>query len=99
MILSLFLQIRVDAKASSSYHFVMEKRDSEKLSEQELKRLEIHVDQLIGTCEELKKENNLLKLQQDSYTTERASLIGKNEQARKRVDAMITRLKSMEVSA
>jgi len=57
------------------------------------------VNELITTCEELKKENQLLKLQQDSYTSERATLINKNEQARKRVEAMITRLKSMEVTA
>lgn len=77
----------------------MEKRDTGKLNEQELKGLEIRVDELIKTCEELKKENHLLKLQQDSYSTERADLIDKNEQARKRVEAMITRLKSMEISA
>ena len=77
----------------------MDKRDTGKLSEQDLKGLEIRVNELIATCEELKKENNLLKLQQDSYSSERATLIDKNEQARKRVEAMITRLKSMEVSA
>ncbi|MEJ2115482.1 MAG: TIGR02449 family protein [Gammaproteobacteria bacterium] len=77
----------------------MEKRDTGKLSEQDLKGLEIRVSELISTCEELKKENRLLKLQQDSYSSERATLIDKNEQARKRVEAMITRLKSMEVSA
>ena len=76
----------------------MDKPDSGKLSEQVLKGLEIRVEELINICEELKKENRLLKLQQDSYTTERANLIDKNEQARKRVEAMITRLKSMEVS-
>ena len=77
----------------------MDKRDTGKLSEQDLKGLEIRVNELIATCEELKKENKLLKLQQDSYSSERANLIDKNEQARKRVEAMITRLKSMEVSA
>ncbi|MGH1537637.1 MAG: TIGR02449 family protein [Gammaproteobacteria bacterium] len=77
----------------------MEKRDTGKLSEQDLKGLEIRVNELITACEELKKENKLLKLQQDSYSSERATLIDKNEQARKRVEAMITRLKSMEVSA
>ena len=76
----------------------MDKTESGKLNEQALQGLEIRVSELIRTCEELKKENHLLKLQQDSYTTERASLIDKNEQARKRVEAMITRLKSMEVS-
>ena len=76
----------------------MENIDIGKLNEQELKGLEIRVNDLINTCEELKKENQLLKLQQDSYSTERASLIDKNEQARKRVEAIITRLKSMEVN-
>ena len=76
----------------------MEKTDSGLLNEQDIEQLEIRVNELIQTCEVLKKENNLLKAQQDSYTTERASLIDKNDQARKRVEAMITRLKTMEVS-
>jgi len=76
----------------------MEKADSGLLKEQELEQLETRVNSLIQTCEALKKENSLLKAQQDLYTTERASLIDKNDQARKRVEAMITRLKSMEVS-
>ncbi len=95
----LFCRFRVDAKAPSSYHLRMEKRDSAKLDEAGLKALEIRVHKLIKTCEELKTENRLLKVQQTSYTTERADLIDKNEQARKRVEAMITRLKSMEVTA
>ncbi len=76
----------------------MGKTDSGLLNEQELKRLESRVNNLIRAYEDLQKENSLLKAQQDSYTAERASLIDKNEQARKRVEAMITRLKSMEVS-
>ena len=76
----------------------MGKTDSGLLNEQELKRLESRVNSLIQAYEDLQKENSLLKAQQDSYTAERASLIDKNEQARKRVEAMITRLKSMEVS-
>lgn len=76
----------------------MGKTESGLLSEQELKRLESRVNSLIQAYEDLKKENSLLKAQQNSYSAERASLIDKNEQARKRVEAMITRLKSMEVS-
>ena len=76
----------------------MRKTESGLLDEQELKRLERRVNSLVQAYEDLKKENSLLKAQQDSYTAERASLIDKNEQARKRVEAMITRLKSMEVS-
>lgn len=91
-------QISVDANLYSSYHFVVEKRGPEKLNEQELKALESRVDQLIRICENLKRENDLLKSQQKSHTTERADLISKNEQVRKRVEAMVTRLKSMEVA-
>ena len=77
----------------------MDLKEQEKLYEQELKGLEVRVNDLIKTCEELRKENHLLKLQQESFSTERADLIDKNEQARKRVEAMITRLKSMEINA
>ena len=76
----------------------MEKIETGNFNEQELKGLEIRVNDLIKTCEELKRENQLLKNQQDSYSVERANLIEKNEQARKRVEAIITRLKSMEVN-
>ena len=76
----------------------MGKTDSSLLNNKDLNRLESRVNNLIQAYEDLKKENSLLKAQQDSYTAERASLIDKNEQARKRVEAMIIRLKSMEVS-
>ena len=76
----------------------MGKTESGVPNERELKRLESRVNSLIRAYEDLRKENSLLKAQQDTYTAERASLIDKNEQARKRVEAMITRLKSMEVS-
>ena len=75
----------------------MEKIDTGNLNEQELKGLEVRVNDLIKTCEELKKENHLLKLQQDSYSAERASLIEKNEQARKKVEAIIRKSKFSDV--
>ncbi|MDH3716239.1 MAG: TIGR02449 family protein, partial [Gammaproteobacteria bacterium] len=46
----------------------------------------------------LKAENDSLRAQQQVLTTERAKLIEKNELARTRVEAMITRLKAMEMS-
>ena len=93
-----FYRIGVDENSRSPYYFMMEKRDLEKLVKQELKALEDRVNQLIEICENLKKENHLLKSRQNSYMAERANLIGKNEQACKCVEAMITRLKSMEVT-
>ena len=93
-----FYRIDVDDNSRSPYYFTVEKKDLERLVEQELKALEGRINQLIEICENLKKENHLLKSRQNSYMAERANLIGKNEQACKYVEAMITRLKTMEVT-
>ena len=65
-------------------------------TELQLRRLEQRVDELIAICERLKQENWALRSQQQSLAAQRASLIDKHEMARSRVEAMITRLKSME---
>jgi cell division protein ZapB len=46
----------------------------------------------------LKTENKSLRNQQDTLVADRANLIEKNEKARTRVEAMISRLKAMENS-
>ncbi len=58
--------------------------------------LEQKVDELIELCTVLTKENRALRAQQQNWTTERAKLIEKNELAKSRVEAMITRLKALE---
>lgn len=69
------------------------------ITEEELSRLERRVDELILTCGQLKEENESLRAKQESLVSERATLIERNELARNRVEAMITRLKSMEYNA
>ena len=64
--------------------------------ELELKRLEKRLEDLIVTVGQIKEENRALRQRQDTLTSERASLLQKNEQVRARVEAMIGRLKSME---
>ena len=64
--------------------------------ENDLKRLEDRLDDLVIICDRLQIENKSLKEQQDSLSKERANLLQKNEQVRVRVEAMIVRLKSME---
>jgi len=64
--------------------------------EDELKRLEKRLDELVQICKKLQTENQSLKQRQDSIAEERANLIQKNEQIRARVEAMIGRLKAME---
>ena len=66
------------------------------IAEQELKKLETRVNELIRTCERLKEENRLLREQQAVIAAERSSLVEGQEQARIKVEAMISRLKSME---
>lgn len=62
----------------------------------ELTSLEAQLQELLQICKQLKGENQSLRTQQNSLISERANLIEKNEMARSRVEAMITRLKSME---
>jgi cell division protein ZapB len=64
--------------------------------ELELKRLEKRLEDLIVTVGHIKEENRALRQRQDTLTSERATLLQKNEQVRARVEAMIGRLKSME---
>jgi cell division protein ZapB len=74
----------------------MNTEDQTALTDLDLKRLEVRVDELIRTVSLLKEENSSLRTRQDSLMAERADLIEKTEMARTRVESMISRLKSME---
>ncbi|HLW74354.1 MAG TPA: TIGR02449 family protein [Gammaproteobacteria bacterium] len=69
------------------------------LLDQELKRLETRVQELVTKVGKLGGENHSLRERLESLTTERANLLAKNDEVRGRVEAMITRLKSLEESA
>jgi cell division protein ZapB len=58
--------------------------------------LEKRVDDLIRLCDQLREENRVLRESQESLNAERAALLEKNEKARSRIEAMISRLKAME---
>lgn len=75
----------------------MNRSDSKKPAE-ELQSLEAQLEELLSLCERLKTENKSLRSQQETLVADRASLIEKNEKARTRVEAMISRLKAMENS-
>jgi cell division protein ZapB len=68
------------------------------LPEAVLKRLEVRVEELVRTLSQLKSENVALRSKQEQLVVERAELLEKSELARTRVEAMITRLKSMETN-
>ncbi len=68
-------------------------------SESDLQKLENQIDELIDTVGQLKQENTTLRHQHDHLITERSQLIEKTELARTRVEAMITRLRSLELGS
>ena len=88
-------QQTIDSAPARVYILTMNDAISSKF-EHELKRLEKRVDALVRVCDQLQDENRSLKQRQDVLTSERASLLQKNEQVRARVEAMIGRLKAME---
>ena len=74
----------------------MTEKETQNTTELDLQALEVRVEELIRACSYLKDENKSLRMRQDNLVAERAALIEKTELARSRVEAMITRLKSME---
>ena len=72
-------------------------QNSSSVDSTDLQDLEAKVAELIQTCEQLTDENRALRDQQSTLVAERASLIEKSELARSRVEAMIARLKAMEI--
>ena len=64
----------------------------------DIDQLERRVDGLIHLCRRLREENASLRARQDVLVAERGELIEKTEQARSRVEAMLSRLRAMEES-
>lgn len=65
---------------------------------EDLLALERRLDELLSLLARMRQENHSLRASQEALVAERANLVAKNEQARSRVEAMITRLKSLEQS-
>lgn len=61
-----------------------------------IQRLEGQVNQLLDICKRLGKDNIDLRAQMQALSGERATLLEQKEQVRSQVEAMITRLRSME---
>jgi cell division protein ZapB len=66
------------------------------MDHENLKKLEGRVEDLIGTCRQLRKENHAIKADQKQLGDEHARLIEKTQIARARIEAMIGRLKALE---
>lgn len=61
----------------------------------ELIRLENKIESLVAAYEQLRNENQVLKFTLDEWMRERVQLSDKSEMAKSRVEAMISRLKSI----
>ena len=66
------------------------------IQEQDLRALEMRVEELIRACIRLKDENKTLRADVELLSRERDKLIENNATARTRVEAMIDKLKSLE---
>ena len=66
------------------------------MANNDLEALEEKVDELIALSEVLVEENQMLKAKQQSWTSERAKLVEKNDLVKNRVESMIARLKALD---
>lgn len=62
----------------------------------EIKDLEAKIDELIQLCDELERERAMMEADRDTWLQERTRLLEKNETAKSKVEAMISRLKALE---
>lgn len=58
--------------------------------------LEQQLDELLRTSRRLREENMLLRSQQSAWLNERAQLVQKTDQARSRIEQMVSRLRELE---
>ena len=64
--------------------------------EHQLRQLEAHVDELLSIATQLRQDNLELREREGRLLDERAQLVRKNDLAKARVEAIITRLQSLE---
>ncbi len=66
---------------------------------EDIKQLEKTVDHLVAFLDRIKAENHALKSKLEELTQEKSLLMQKNDQAKNRLESMITRLKTLEQTA
>jgi len=63
----------------------------------DLARLEYSIDELIRVCERLQEENARLRNESLGLKSEQRELVKKNQSSTSKMEAIITRLKTMEL--
>ncbi len=77
----------------------MENNSLQGESERQLGRLDDQVEALLSAMDRLRRENRSLRAQQEQLVADRARLIEHTEQARTKVEGMVSRLKALEQGA
>ncbi|ABC27947.1 MULTISPECIES: TIGR02449 family protein [Hahella] len=62
----------------------------------QLQQLSDKIDRLIQKCKQLEADNQALRQLQEDWQKERMQLLQKNDLARSKIEAMISRLKALE---
>ncbi len=62
----------------------------------QLQQLSDKIDRLINKCKQLEADNHALRELQEDWQQERMQLLQKNDLARSKIEAMISRLKALE---
>ncbi|MGH8207441.1 MAG: TIGR02449 family protein [Steroidobacteraceae bacterium] len=91
--------IRLTFLSARTYSFTMAEATRSSAIDIELKRLDKRIEELVEVIQRLKEENRALRQRQESLTSEKTTLLHRNEQVRTHVEAMIGRLKAMEHGA
>jgi len=69
------------------------------IQEQDLRALEVRVEELIRACTHLKDENKTLRAELEMLSLERDKLLENNATARMRMESLIDRLKTLEIES
>lgn len=89
----------VDRNCQAHYIGSMVKKTKPSIIDKEIDILEEQVESLLTTLKHLMDENRSLRAQQVNLASDRAGLIEKHDVVRARVEAIVTRLKSLETGA
>ena len=68
------------------------------MSEDRFQSLNEKVEDLIGLCADMKRENHMLKATSNSWHSERKQLMDKNKEAKSKLESILVRLKAMDQS-
>ena len=97
-LLTLGMSAGVDPVRQPHYIGTMTKKTSPVIMDQQLAQLEEKVDSLLDIISRLMRENQSLRAQQVTQATERAGLVERHDEVRNRVEAIVSRLKSLETN-